>query len=296
MIFPGLIGFVPMPHQKDCVFRMLQNRGGLGDHIVGAGKAQPFFSKILTPTGWKKMGDIQINDEVISVDGKSTKVIGVYPQGKKEIFEIVFSDGSKTHCCEEHLWLTQNYAERCYQGMNKQNKDWDCSKPKVRTTKEIMLSLIAPHLNAKNHSIPLVTQPVEFTKQDVPIDPYLCGVLIGDGSLKHVPILSCNDPFIVQSIEKVLPENVKVYKLKTKRCDTYSFPMIDKKCKKNGINNNPLTRIVCSLGINQKSDKKRVPQNYLYNSTEVRIAILRGLMDTDGYANSKGTSSEFTTI
>jgi phosphate starvation-inducible PhoH-like protein len=53
---------------------------------------------VLTPNGWSRMGDLKLNDNVISKDGKPTRVIGIFPQGKKEIWEISFSDGTKTEC------------------------------------------------------------------------------------------------------------------------------------------------------------------------------------------------------
>ena len=81
---------------------------------AGTGKAQTLDSLILTPNGYVKMGDITVGDEVIGVDGLPIKVNGVYPQGEKEIYEISFSDGTKTECCGEHLWLTQTYEERNY--------------------------------------------------------------------------------------------------------------------------------------------------------------------------------------
>lgn len=51
------------------------------------------------------MGDIQVGDEVIAGDGTVTVVTGVYPQGEKEIFNVSFSDGASTECCDEHFHL-----------------------------------------------------------------------------------------------------------------------------------------------------------------------------------------------
>ena len=80
-----------------------------GRHMVmfgrqGTGKAQPLYSKVLTPDGWVKMGDIHVGDLVTASDGSSATVMGVYPQGKKKVFELIFSDGSRCRCSDEHLW------------------------------------------------------------------------------------------------------------------------------------------------------------------------------------------------
>jgi hypothetical protein len=69
-------------------------------------------SPILTPNGWVKMGDIEVGDRVISIDGNSTIVSGVFPQGEKDIWELTFSDGVKVECCSDHLWLTQTDNDR----------------------------------------------------------------------------------------------------------------------------------------------------------------------------------------
>ena len=79
---------------------------------AGTSKAQPLDSPILTPNGWVKMGDIEVGDRVISVDGNPTIVTGVFPQGEKDIWELTFSDGVKVECCSDHLWLTQTENDR----------------------------------------------------------------------------------------------------------------------------------------------------------------------------------------
>jgi len=74
----------------------------------GVGKAQPLTSKLLTPNGWIKMGDVNVGDYVISRDGNPTKVIGVYPQGVRPIYRVSFNDGTSTLCDKEHLWTLNN--------------------------------------------------------------------------------------------------------------------------------------------------------------------------------------------
>jgi Flp pilus assembly CpaF family ATPase len=71
---------------------------------TGSGKAQPLDTKILTPTGWRLMGDMKPNMVITAHDGSATKVNGVFPQGEKEIFKVTFIDGRSTRCCNEHLW------------------------------------------------------------------------------------------------------------------------------------------------------------------------------------------------
>jgi hypothetical protein len=81
-----------------------------GQHAVyfgppGTGKAQPLYSSVLTPDGFKTMGSIQVGDKVISATNHVTTVLGVYPQGKKPIYEITLDNGAKCRCSDEHLWF-----------------------------------------------------------------------------------------------------------------------------------------------------------------------------------------------
>lgn len=80
-----------------------------GHHAVyfgspGTGKAQPLYAKVLTPNGFVSMGDIKPGDKVISGTNNISTVLGVYPQGKKPIYEIILEDGSSCRCCDEHIW------------------------------------------------------------------------------------------------------------------------------------------------------------------------------------------------
>jgi len=71
---------------------------------TGSGKAQPLYSKIKTPNGWIKMGDIKIGQEVCTPDGKTAFVTGIFPQGVRPTYRVILEDGRSTDCDEDHLW------------------------------------------------------------------------------------------------------------------------------------------------------------------------------------------------
>lgn len=78
-----------------------------------AGKAQPLYSKVLTPDGFITFRDIQVGQQVIGSDSKAHSVLGVYDRGIKDVYCITFNDGSKVECCDEHLWtVTKCIAHR----------------------------------------------------------------------------------------------------------------------------------------------------------------------------------------
>jgi len=180
----------------------------------GCGKAQPLNAKILTPTGWTTMGQIKQGDYVIAQNGKPTKVTGVFPQGIKDIYKITFSDESATHCCEDHLWLTQTVLERSKK-----------QKGTVKSLKDIMINIKKPS-GKSNHFIPMV-EPVQFQTKNVPIDPYLLGLLIGDGGFSnHVVGFTSADQQLIQEVQQRLPKDCILSK---KNNAKYDYAIKDKK-------------------------------------------------------------------
>ena len=77
----------------------------------GTGKAEPLWAKVLTPTGWKRMGDIQVGDDVTAGDGSVTQVTGVFPQGDMDVYSVQLEDGRIAYCTRDHLWPVLIYGE-----------------------------------------------------------------------------------------------------------------------------------------------------------------------------------------
>ena len=80
---------------------------------AASGKAQPDFTIIPTPKGEKQLKDLSVGDYIFDKYGKKTKVLNIFPQGEKEVWEVTFNDNRTTLCCEEHLWTykTKNNNE-----------------------------------------------------------------------------------------------------------------------------------------------------------------------------------------
>lgn len=260
---------------------------------LGKGRSQPLTSNILTDTGWKLMGDIKIGQFVIGGDGQKTKVIGVYPQGEIDVYEIVFSDGSRTECSEDHLWLTIDNDQKTYL-KNDPDRLKIYAQWKVKTTKELIKNI------RKRFSIPMVI-PVSFLKQDIPIDPYLLGVLLGDAHLREKGIeLTCADDQILQSVNRLVGYGMQVRYNRKYHYQIAKKPVtqISNRTKKEVVYRggpNPLLDAIRSLGLSGKiADTKFIPESYKINSIENRLAILQGLMDTDGYINVSGSCMYYT--
>ena len=169
---------------------------------AGTGKAQPLYSKILTPSGWTTMGKIKIGDYVLTPNGKKSKVCGIFLQGKKHIYEIVFHDGSKTRCCLEHLWEINAPT-----GWNRRKT----GSKKVVNTQYVIDFLREKEIrkSTTNISIDLI-EPIKTENINLPLDPYLVGCLIGDGCLTtNTPKFTTKDIEILEQLQETLNENVK---------------------------------------------------------------------------------------
>ncbi|MFJ2442814.1 PhoH family protein [Streptomyces sp. NPDC087658] len=231
------------------------------------GRAQPVFTKVLTPDGWRPMGDLRVGDLVIGSNGEPTPVLGVYPQGEKDIYRVTAQDGSSTLCCDEHLWTVRTASDR------RRDKPW-----RVLETKEMIGRLRAGH--ARRYELPMLTAPVCLPERAVPIDPYALGLLLGDGcpTGSTTPSFATNDPERASAVENVLPGVGARWK--------GGVNYVPNRVKAPGdvvTLENPVTRSLRALDlVGTGSHSKFVPDDYLYNCAEVRVALLQGLLDADG--------------
>lgn len=257
---------------------------------AGTGKAQPLDAKIITPVGIKEMKDIVVGDSVSTPDGNSANVIGVFPQGEKDIYKVTFSDGTYTECCGEHLWSTQSNKELGYR-IEKNGKRFN--KPKDFSVKDTLSIKNTLFENIKyprlNHRIPL-TKPVNFIVNEVlPIHPYLLGVLIGDGCIRYGIQITSADTEIIEKIKTIIPSHLQVNK---KKHSDIEYSIIDNTCS--WAKKNTIKKSLIDLGLMGKySYEKSIPDIYKFSSIEDRIELLRGLMDTDG--TTDGYNSSFCT-
>ncbi|MFE0047296.1 PhoH family protein [Streptomyces albireticuli] len=231
------------------------------------GRAQPRFTNVLTPDGWRPIGDLQVGDLVIGSNGEPTPVLGVYPQGEKDIYRVTAQDGSWTLCCGEHLWTVRTASDK------RRDKPW-----RVLETKEMIGNLRAAH--ARRYELPLLTAPVEFPEREVPMDPYALGLLLGDGCLtgRTTPAFATADPELAMALEAALPGIEVSWK---SRAD-YTLNRV--KAPGDVVTlENPVTGMPRTLDLlGSRSHTKFIPDDYLQNSAEVRLAALQGLLDSDG--------------
>ena len=171
-----------------CEAEELSNRNFLLIGPAGTGKAQPLDSKVLTPSGFIAMGDIKVGTKVYTHTGAISEVIGVYPQGKRPIYEITLSDRTKIRVSDEHLNVVYRY-----------NQDKKVREDYCLST----LDLISFFKKSK-YKLRVDVPSVDWSASDLPINPYLLGILIGDGSLCDNMLLCNSELDIVSKTDAIL--------------------------------------------------------------------------------------------
>jgi phosphate starvation-inducible PhoH-like protein len=231
------------------------------------GRAQPVFTKVLTPNGFRPIGELRIGDSVIGSDGRPTEVLGVYPQGFKEIYRVYTQDGSSTLASGDHLWSVYTRKDRS-----------SGKPPRVLQTKEMIGNLRAAHYH--RYELPLLSAPVSFAARPVPLDPYALGLLLGDGCVtcSTTPSFATTDPELAASLGQLIP-GVEV---RRKTEVDYILNRITRPGEVITIEN-PVTGAMRRLGLaGTRSNTKFIPTDYLFNTPDVRLAVLQGLLDSDG--------------
>ena len=229
---------------------------------------QPLDARILTPRGWSTMGELAVGDEVIGSDGSATRVVAVHPQGRKQVYEIEFTDGSVTRCCDDHLWTVRRIGN---------GQKW-FTQPLVIMRRDLERG-VKPYWQ-----VPAVA-PIKFADQGpLPLDPYLLGLLLGDGGFPQESSVTITtaDEEILEAVRNLLPDGMCI-----NHVERYSWRLASLEQP------NLLRRALSELGLlGCRAWEKHVPHRYLYASDPAdRMALLRGLMDTDGFVSEKNQTS-----
>ena len=236
---------------------------------AGSGKAQPVDTLIPTPEGLKKMGDLEVGDYVFDGDGNPTEILGVYPQGVLDNYEVVLGDGRKIYCNNEHIFKIIDYN----------------NKVKEMTVQQMIDKGIALKNGRYKYHLPTIfNKPVDFPKKDFKIHPYTMGAFLGDGCCKEKNLtLSSSDPEIPEYIAELQGFNLK----REKEEHGYDWYFHFKEpFKENGRNRiAPKTEEFFGKyykNVGCYAYEKSIPDDYKYCSIEQRYALLQGLFDTDG--------------
>lgn len=243
---------------------------------------QPKTTPVLTPEGWRPMGSFAVGDYVIGVDGKPHKILGVYDQGIQDVYRVSFNDGSSTECTLNHVWGVSSSYDR------------SSSEIRVLPLSKIMEEGFRYECGTAKWSVPLA-EPVEYAPaDDLPIDPYLMGLLLGNGSFRVANkgsfTFACHKDdvdYYSDTLSAILPEGVDT----CLRLRSGSMPGSTgghgefrfRNVAENRYKINPLKGLIKDLGLlDVHGLDKFIPERYLMASVEDRLSLLQGLIDSDG--------------
>lgn len=239
-----------------------------------AGKEQPLTSTVFTPSGPSTMGEMMPGSVVLTPDGGASRVLEVIPQGVKPVYRLTLDDGTTVEAGLDHEW--EVYTALGWRGPAGASRKRYGSK--VVTTREIVENLSYSYANREEFNYKLnPIEPASFSERHTPVDPYLLGVLLGDGHIKEAVGFTSADPQIAETIRARTDFYPKqgAPRGKNKTTFTYALP-------------HSLKEQLVELGVYGRGcQDKFIPPCYLYNSTETRLWILRGLMDTDGSSDPR---------
>lgn len=258
-------------HQKQASELWLRKKGLLIGDPTGLGKEQPLTAKLLTPTGWARMANAYIGMQIVGRDGGTYEITGVFPQGKKPAYRLTFTDDSSAECGLDHLWMVRD------QNRKKRGRGWT-----VKTLAELIDGGIRYKDGVAKWEIPLADAARFESKHNLPIPAYVMGVLLGDGYTKGGnTVFSAPEKKreVLDRVVSLLGENRVTGPHGTVGSEQYHILGLEK--SKNGF-----TRYLRDAGLSVGSREKFIPEEYLFSGADDRVELLRGLMDTDGSANS----------
>lgn len=218
---------------------------------MGMGKLHDVNTPVLTPKGWRRIGDIKMGDKVIGQNGRPTKVTGVYPNGVQPNYKVVFNDGSWVYAGLEHLWSVSTPRNR--------------NNYRTLSTGNLLELGLYDTSGNRKWSIPLV-RPVQHSTKSLDIEPYLMGVILGDGCCR-------SDGSVRLTTDEEISRN---WSWKTTPHGSPGIVNVNLPARqfKQALTNLRL--------LGKRSWEKHIPEAYSLGSIGQRLALLQGLLDTDG--------------
>lgn len=296
---------VHIPHPKQQVFLSLKVREAMYGGAAGGGKLLRVDEMVLTPKGWKRNGDLKAGDIVVDPrTGRSCSVLLAHPVQTMPVYEVEFEDGTVIETHDEHLWTVRASGRR--------SKGWDRRRAigeddawlggyKVITTAMLGEQVARAQRQARSGTRPNyphvpVARAIEFTRAyrnidaTLPVDPYMLGLILGDGWFGKTCGIVSNDREIHEWVQNYAAQNGFAVHMHPDAKHHLDYRKIDL------VHAGALKIALSKLGLKgMRSHEKFIPQDYLFAPLEWRKRLMQGLMDTDGYVDDRGHMSYTTT-
>lgn len=237
------------------------------------GKALEVTTPILTTRGWKEHGQLRVGDWVFAPDGKPVRVEAVTDHYQGPCRQVDFSDCESIIAHDNHEWLTER---TWYTGRQQGSR----APLPVVETKQLAATLRMTDAKASLvHRIP-ITHAVQLPAQPLLLDPYVLGVWLGDGTS------SCA---YVTTADQEIVDNIRAAGYPCRYKSNYLYAL-NEPCGKRDLNS-----VNSKLRALKVLNNKHIPQAYLLGSHDQRLALLQGLIDTDGTVTKAGQAVYYST-
>lgn len=237
------------------------------------GKALSLDTEIPTPGGWRLMRDIHVGDTVFGRDGKPSTVLVESPIFDKPMYRVTLDDGATVDASEDHIWTVQTKDTK-----NHEDGGWF-----ERTTAQMAGRVLIKRRDGRReyrYRVPM-NSAVEYPESDLPIDPYLLGAWLGDGTSKNATI-TISETDIPEMVRLFSERGEELTRLVTK--DRAPMFRIGQATRGRYDHDTFYSRLR-DLGVIRN---KHIPDAYMVASVQQRWELLRGLMDTDGSCFKNG--------
>lgn len=220
-------------------------------------KGLPLDTPILTTEGFKELQYLTKKDKIFDKDGNKTDILNISEIHHNPCYKLEFDNGESIICDHEHRWLVSFYRAK------------GKFKDKILTTEQLKEALNKYQTSKNVYDLPKIlnAKPLNIEKVSLPLDPYILGAWLGDGSKSDGSITNINPNFWEEIVKR-------------------EYEIGNDISSKDRAENRTIFNIRGILNDIGVLNNKHLPDLYLLSSYEQRLDILRGLMDTDGYYNS----------
>lgn len=228
---------------------------------LGDWKGLSLDTPIPTPSGWTTMAAVQVGDLVFGADGHPHQVVGKSSIHQRPCYRVSFDDGSSIVCDNEHLWsLMAGRPEH--------------SRAVVMSTEDLAAVVVGSH--GQRDKRVLNAAPLSLPERELPVHPYVLGCWLGDGNRHNGTIVKPDDDLFA---------NIQA-------C---GYPVGNRHAAPEGsVGARNVEGLVGQLRRADLLRNKHIPDVYLRGSVSQRLALLQGLMDTDGTWNRLRRQAVFT--
>ena len=250
---------------------------------ASCGKFTLLTEPVFTSSGVTTVGSLSVGDYIMAATGHPARVEKIFEQEDRPLYVVRFGDGTETVCGDEHLWTVRYWGRVSREVPLKTRKAAYGFVTRTMTTERLASWT---DLRRRRAAVPL-TEPVEFSRREVPVDPYMLGCLLGGGSVRGAVSLTArpDDVELLGRFRKGLAEKFPGYGIHVLDGSGAAWLVAGQGRGRTDA----LKAALRDLGLlGRRAETKFVPDLYKFNSADVRFDLLAGLFDANGTVSRKG--------